>query len=85
MEESSGGSNRKATRSRKFTLKQKAIFSARFDAGMRGVGNLYVSCIDSVAGETGLQVDQMKVVHGGWLICTVKRLVIHTELDQEVY
>ena len=65
MEESSSSScsDGKATGSR-FTPKQKAILSAYFNAGMRGVGELYASRIDCVAREAGLQVDQVKVVHG---------------------
>ena len=66
MEESSSSScsDGKATGSRRFTPKQKAILSAHFNAGMRGVGELYASRIDCVAREAGLQVDQVKVVHG---------------------
>ena len=45
----------------RFTVRQKAILSAHYNAGMKGVGELYSSRIISAARETGLQECQVKV------------------------
>ena len=49
--------------SRRFTVRQKAILGAHYNAGMKGVGELYSTRIASAAREAGLQVDQVKVAY----------------------
>ena len=81
MEEPSASRSSGAS-SKRFTDKQKAILSAHFNAGMRGVGELYSSRIDSAAREAGLQVDQVKVAHGMLFVQWVYS-INHPELDKE--
>ena len=61
MRTNEGAGNGEYAGSKRFTDKQKAILSAHFNAGMRGVGELYSSRVQSAAREAGLQIDQVKV------------------------
>ena len=46
---------------KRFTTKQRAVLSAYYKTGMKGVGELYSSRIAQAAEEAGLQTDQVKV------------------------
>ena len=45
----------------KFTAKQKAVLTAHYKTGMRGVGEAHSARISQAAKEAGLKIDQVKV------------------------